>query len=464
MNISHTKKNIKLSLILLFATAMMPSAFAQKQAPPAPSAPKDFVLPGKKESVLPNGLKSVLIPYGRIPLVYVSLIVKTGMVNENANQVWLSKLLASLMDQGTQSLSATELARKTASMGGSINVSASGNTFTISGSALSQYAPELIDLISQIAMSPRMPSAEMDRLKSNLKRQLTVQKNVPQSIAQEAFAKLMYGSNVPYGRTFPTEEMINGYTLDEVKQFYNENIGAKRSGIYVAGVFNEKDVNKMIDVKFASWKSGAETDYPKVSFAQYTPQTVIINRKGAPQTTVMMGLPTIDPKNPDYTAFSIMNSLLGGSFGSRITSNIRENKGYTYSPGSMISTKPGSGIWYENADITSEHTIDAIHEIKKEITRLANEPPSTNELLGIQRYEAGIFVLMNSMPASLIQQLSFLDIYGLDESYLTNHVKNIYAVTPQQVSGLVKEYLNIEKMSTVMVGDEAQIKAQQEKK
>jgi predicted Zn-dependent peptidase len=178
---------------------------------------------------------------------------------------------------------------------------------------------------------------------------------------------------------------------------------------------------------------------------------------------VLIGLPVITPKNPDYLPVTIMNALLGGSFGSRITSNIRESKGYTYSPFSTFSTHPNAAVWYEEADITSEHTIDALNEIKKEITRLQSEVPSTEELAGIQRYTAGIFVLQNSTPGGIISQLNFLDLYGLNDSYLTNRVKNIYAVTPQQVTDLTKKYLLPEKMAVVMVGDEDAIKQQQAK-
>jgi predicted Zn-dependent peptidase len=178
---------------------------------------------------------------------------------------------------------------------------------------------------------------------------------------------------------------------------------------------------------------------------------------------VIIGLPVINPKNPDYLPLTIMNSLLGGSFASRITSNIRENKGYTYSPSSSVSSHPSGAVWYEAADITSEHTIDAIAEIKKEVVRLQTEAPSADELGGIQRYTAGIFVLQNSTPTGIISQLNFLDLYGLDDNYLTNRVKNIYAVTPQQVSELTKKYLPTDKMAIVMVGDEASIKEQQSK-
>lgn len=191
-----------------------------------------------------------------------------------------------------------------------------------------------------------------------------------------------------------------------------------------------------------------------------TADTVIVDRKNAPQTTVVMGLPVLTPKEKDYLPQVVANSLLGGSFGSRITSNIRENKGYTYSPISSISLNRGGAIWQEVADVTSKHTIDAVQEIDKEIKRLQNEPPKSEELDGIKNYMAGTFVLRNSTPSGIIAQLNFLGQYGLPDTYLTNYVKNVHAVSPEKISEIIKNTLIPGKMLRVMVGDKDAIEKQ----
>jgi predicted Zn-dependent peptidase len=179
----------------------------------------------------------------------------------------------------------------------------------------------------------------------------------------------------------------------------------------------------------------------------------VIDRKEAPQTTVLLGLPTLIPKDKDAVALQVTNSLLGGSFGSRITSNIREDKGYTYSPFSTIQNRKGVSVWYEQADVTSKDTGNSLQEIAKEIRKLQNEVPSRDELEGIQRYMAGTFVLQNSNSTGIVNQLNFLDLHGLDDSYLTDRVKNIYAVTPEKVSQMTKDYFKYEDMTLVLVGD-----------
>jgi predicted Zn-dependent peptidase len=233
------------------------------------------------------------------------------------------------------------------------------------------------------------------------------------------------------------------------------------------GKFDEAATQKSVEESFSAWKEGPEVSYPPVTQIK-TNEVAVIDRPKAPQTTVLIGLPTLTPKSEDYVALQVTNSLLGGSFGSRITSNIREDKGYTYSPFSTIQNQKGVSVWYEQADVTSEHTGASLQEISKEIKRLQNEPPAKEELEGIQKYMSGVFVLQNSTPGGIIGQLNFIDIHGLDDSYLTNRVKNIYSITPEKVSQMTKDHFKYEDMTLVLVGDkkllEKQIKAHEEAK
>jgi zinc protease len=407
---------------------------------------------------LENGMKANYVQYGIVPKVTVNLIIKTGNMHESADQVWLSDLTGNLMREGTTSMDFAAISKNVAAMGGELYVNVSTSQTTVSSSVLSEFADDLIKVMSELVMHPSFPDSEIERLKNDLKRQLAVQKSIPQTLAVEKFNQVIYPDQ-PYGYFFPTEEMIDSYTVDMVKDFYIKNFGANRSVLYVVGKFDESEVSTAVKNSFASWTSGPEVNYPEVT-EQHTSDVFLIDRKGAPQTTIMLGLPTITPHDPDFVALEVTNSLLGGSFGSRITTNIREDKGYTYSPGSTVQNRPGSTIWYERADVTTEFTGASLKEIFKEIKRLQDEVPSKEEMDGIQNYEAGIFVLRNSSPGGIIGQLNFIDTYGLDDSYLTEHVKNIYAVTPEKVSQITKDLLQFEEMTIVLVGDSALVKEQ----
>jgi zinc protease len=452
-------KKLRLFLTcLVIICAAGTAVLAQKQTPPPGGTPRDFKLPAKKIDKLSNGLTSTLVQYGAIPKVNINIIIKTGNIHEGPEEVWLGDLTGNLMREGTTTMDFKTIAKKVAAMGGEVSVSTGPNQMTISGSVLSEFAPDLVKILADIVINPAFPANELERLKNDLKRQLSVQKGVPQNQATEKFRSIVYKGHA-YGRYFPTEEMLNAYTLEKAKGFYDKNLGAKRTVVYAVGKFDEAAVKKAIDEAFGKWKEGPDVNYP-VATPVKTNEVAMIDRKGAPQTTVILGLPTLDPSKADYLPLQVTNSLLGGSFGSRITSNIRENKGYTYSPFSTVNAGYRVALWYEQADVTTEHTGASLQEISKEIKRLQSEPPPAEELKGIQNYEAGIFVLQNSTPGGIINQLNFIDLHGLDESYLTDRVKNIYKVTPEKVQQMAKDYFKYEDMTLVLVGDKKQLEKQ----
>jgi predicted Zn-dependent peptidase len=152
-----------------------------------------------------------------------------------------------------------------------------------------------------------------------------------------------------------------------------------------------------------------------------------------------------------------MNSLLGGTFGSRITTNIREDKGYSYSPGSSINAHRGEAAWVLSAEVTAEHTAAALREIFGEIARLGREAPESSELGPVKNYRAGVFVISNSSANGVLSQLAFMDLHGLPDDFLTRWVQSIRAVTPEEVSAMAREYVRPERMTVVVAGDLSRI-------
>lgn len=434
------------------------TANAQRETPPAGGEPHDFNLPEKNKKMLDNGMGVTTVQFGNIPKVTVNLVIKTGNVHEGENQVWLADLMADLLQEGSESKDAKQVSKEVASMGGDLSIGVGPNTMSVSGSVLSEFAPDLVRLIADIIQNPAFPAAELDRLKADMKRELSVQLSRPQPIAIQEFRKMIYPDH-PYGRIFPTEQMVDSYSLEGIRSFFESNVGAKRSTLYVVGKFDESAVQEAVKEGFSTWKKGPDVFFPEAE-AVTSRQVSVIDRPGAPQSTIMLGLPVIAPSNPDFLKLSITNALLGGSFASRITSNIREDKGYTYSPSSTINSGVGTSVWYEQADVTTDVTGPALKEISYEVDRLQKEAPSEEELLGIQNYQAGVYVLQNSSPGGIISQLSFLDLHDLPESYLTERVKNIYAITPGDVQEMAKQYLDYNSMTLVVVGDKKTIDEQ----
>ena len=438
--------------------AQTPATPQQKEKPPEGGAPKPFVLPKKETFTLKNGMQVTLVPYGSVPKVAMTAVVRAGSLNESAEQVWLANLTGNMLKEGTKTRTGEQIAREAAGMGGQLTVGVGNDTTSLNGDVLSEFAPQLVALMADVLQNPSFPAAELPRLKNDRVRQLTIARTQPGNLANERFRRLLY-PNHPYGRVYPTEAMINAFTADDVKKFYADNFGAGRTRLYVAGQFDAAALRRAITSAFEGWARGAEAlvNIPKPS-AERTLH--LINRPGAAQSTIYLGLPVVEPSQPDYVAFQVTNALLGGSFGSRITANIREAKGYTYSPFSQHSTRFRDAYWVQVADVTTGVTGPSLKEIFFEIERLRKEPPTEDDMRGIKNYLAGIFVIQNSSRQGIINQLAFADLHGLGDAYLNTYVQRVLAVTPADVQRIARTYITPDKMAIVVVGDRSQIAEQ----
>lgn len=441
----------------IWVTAAVPAA-AQKQTPPPVGTPKDFKLPAKREFMLSNGMAVTLIPFGTVPKAAVTLAMRAGRINEKADQVWLSELTADLLQEGTTTLDAAHLAEEMAGMGGSLSVTVDYDLTTIGGEVLAERAPDMIRLVADVARNPRLPQSELARLKADRLRLLSIQKSQPQPTAEERFRRILYGSH-PYGRVFPTEQMVRGFTARQVRDFHAGNFGALRAHLYLAGVFDASAVEIAIRRAFSDWKPGAAPQaIPRRPRA--TRSITLVDRPNAVQSTILLGLAVPDPRHPDYTALQVTDALLGGAFGSRITTNIREQKGYSYSPFSTVTDLFRQSYWAEQADVTTNVTGASLKEIFGEIGRLRGEAPPEAELTGIKKNLAGIFTVQNSSRQGIIGRLQFVDLQGLRDSYLTDYVKRVLAVTPEQVKAVAHDYLRPDQMTIVVVGDKKTVAEQ----
>jgi zinc protease len=444
--------------LALVSALAAPCAAQEKQQPPAAGTPKDFTIPAPKRFTLPNGLPVTLVPFGQVPKVTIRLVVAAANLHENKDEVWLADLTGSLLREGTASMTGEAVARTFASMGGELDITVGPDTAAIGSEVLSEQGAEAIRLIADVVQRPKLPETEIGRLKADLLRNLSIQRSTPQAVAQEKFAELVYGDH-PYGRVFPQESTLKAYTIDQVRSFHRNHYTAARARLYVAGVFDAGAVEAAIREAFSGWQSGSKPE-PRDAPPAGATRFALLERPNAPQSTIFLGLRVPSPSQKDWIALQVTNALLGGSFGSRITSNIREQKGYTYSPSGSIQAHPGQAHWVEVADVTTNVTGAALKEIFFEIDRLRKEPPTAAELRGIQNNLAGIFVLQNASRAGVISRLAFVDLHGLGDDYLTSYVKRVMAVTPEEVRRIADAYLTPDKMVLVVVGDTKTVKEQ----
>ncbi|HEU4830306.1 MAG TPA: pitrilysin family protein [Gemmatimonadales bacterium] len=439
------------ALLPVLVLALPPAAAAQRSTPPPVAPPKNLKLPEKREFTLSNGMAVTLVPYGTVPKAAVSLAVRTGRIDQGANEVWLAETTADLMMEGTESRPAARLAEEVAGMGGQISVSAGSDLTNVGGEVLGEHAAAMVRLVADVVRNPLLPESELGRIKASRLRSLSIARSQPQPIAQEKFLELIYGDH-PYGRLYPTEAMLQGYTIDQVRQFHARNFGAARAHLYVAGVFDAAAVERAVREAFGDWAPGnpatAKPPAPKTGRS-----VALIDRPDAVQSTLILGLPVPDPTDRNYVALEVTDALLGGAFGSRITRNIREDKGYTYSPFSSVADYYQVSHWSQQADVTTNVTGASLKEIFHEIDSLRAVPPPAEELTGIKNNLAGIFTLQNSSRGGIVGMLRWVDLQGLDDNYLPTYVQRVLAVTPADVQRIAREHLRPELMPIVVVGD-----------
>ena len=440
------KRFIGLALTLLTFVV----AAQDHEIPPAPGQPRDFTLPARETVQLANGLSLTFIDYGSVPLVTVFAVVRTGNIDEGES-TWLADVAVEMFKEGTTTRSAADIARTAAGMGGSLSVGAGAEQTSVGISVLSEHAEAAADLVADVLRNPRFPESELPRVLANFERSLSVARSEPDSMAGEALARLVYG-NHPFGHVLPAPGQLEGYDIAAVRGFYERNFGARRTHVYVAGRYDRAALEAALRRAFGDWREGAApSDLPPK--ASDVLQLQLIDRPGAPQSSLRMAVVVPDPAAELYLPTTLTNSLLGGTFSSRITTNLREDKGYSYSPDSSISARRGNALWVMSAEITAKHTAEALTEIFREIERLQHEPPAAEELDAIKRYRAGIFVIGNSSPNGVLGQLAFMDLHGLPPEFLTHWVANMYAVTPQQVTDIAQRYILPARMTIVIVGD-----------
>ena len=462
MKSEKVKKSDRFSLRLCVSAVMITlaaiSTFAQKETPPAGGQPKAFVFPQQDTYTLPNGMRVTLVQYGAVPKVAMQAVVRAGTLNEKAEQRWISDIVATMLKEGTAKRSAEQIAKETAEMGGSIFTGAGTDKSVIGGEVLSEFDTRFLELMADVLMNPKLASSDLEKARANKLREITIARAEAGTQALEKFREITYSGH-PYSSVMASEALVQAYKLDDVRGFYNEQYGAARTHLYVVGQFDTAKVKSTIEKMFGGWKKGADPirNIPNVVGRR---SLTTMDRPGAPQSTIYMGVPAVAPGDPDFIKFTVMNSLLGGSFGSRITSNIRENKGYTYSPNSVVWNRYKTGYWYESADVTTEATGPSIKEILFEIDRLQKEAPTEAEMLGIKNYLVGIYVLQNSTRNGVIGQLELMNYNDLDKNYLDTYVQKLAAVTAKDVQDMAKKYLLLDRMTFVVVGDKSKIDEQ----
>ena len=426
--------------------------------PPKPTLGpiRPFTPSGREQFSLDNGMRVSMFELGSAPLVYLRLVIQT-QPNTDANLSWIEKYVAEYMGEGTTDLDADLFAEAFSAIGGQLHIFADDTSTNFSATVPSEFMVKALSLISMAVLRPEFPESEAERLQTNLLRELDLSKDQPQVNAAEGFRKALYGANHPFGRLLPRRDNLLNFTPEIAASYSKTHHIPNNAHLYVSGRFDCNLVQEAVEENFAGWTQGYSSSN-NLSAASPSYRTLLFDRPGAEQSTIYWGLPISHPGNASWIGLEVLNALLGGSFHSRITLNIREDKGYTYSPRSMMTARAEDGIWLQVADVTTDVTAPALSEIFKEIVSVREVAPTSDELEAIKQYMIGSFVREMSESGSRMGHFMFSDRHNLSDSEDGLYIDKVQDISPEDLRMLAEQFIDPNRMTLSVVGDAQKIK------
>jgi zinc protease len=444
------------------AAAMLASgwqASAQTERP-AVGPERPFQLAPRVERTLPNGLRVIVTRQTVVPKVTVMLTVLSGFSSDSADLTGLAALTADVVQEGTKTRTSKEIRRQVFGMGGSLSATVSQDYTSLSVRGLSEFAPQLIELVADVAMNPTLPADEIAILKQQRLQNVMQQKASPQFLSNRRFRQALFG-NHPYARTSENETTLQAMDRERIESFHRAHYRPNNAFLLVVGAVQPDAIMSIAEKAFGGWTRG---DVPKPAFAAPPPidgrQVSFVQRPNSIQSSMSVGNLAIKRSDPRWYELTVANTIYGGAFNSRIVRNIREEKGYTYSPGSALTGFADAGFYRFNADVRNDVTGATLTEVFKEIDKMRAEGSDGAELQGAKAYLRGLFPVQTATQGGLANVLNNVYVFGLPKDYPETFRAKIAAVTPEQVKSAATTLLGSQSSVIAIVGDYAKVKEQ----
>jgi zinc protease len=440
--------------LLLLTVALTISAAAQQKTPPAPGAERPLNLPKITEKKLANGLTVVLAPLPNVPKVTAVLTFRSATTGaERQNHPGIASIASTVANEGTDSRTSKQIKEELRSIGGSLGLGANADATSMSASALSEFSARLFDLMNDIAQHPAFPETELKLAKENTIQQIKAGRADPGFLVGERFQKAVFGDH-PYAFFVPDEKSINALTRDDLRGFVARYYLPNTSHLIVVGDIDVDKTFAEIEKAFGSWQSGAAPaeDNPAVP-SRDKRQIYFVNRPGSVQSAIYIGNATIARKDKDYFALRTADTIFGGSFYSRLTKNIREAKGYTYSPFSSSNTQARAGSFTAGAFVRNEVTGPTLLEMFYELDRMRVAPVTDEELNAAKEFSTGNFSIELASQSGLAGRINTVYTFDLDRSFNNDFRPKIAALTKEDIQRAAAKYFDTYHAAVVIVGD-----------
>ncbi len=445
------------AILLAFAPAAAAAPAVQPSgAMPAYGKDKPIPVPKVAKQTLPNGLTVWVVPRKGLPRVdYVLAVRNAGFAADAPSTPAFANMLAGLLSEGTAKRDSRAIAEAAQGLGGEIGAGASSDGLIVSANALSSQAAPMMQLLAEVARTPAFPESEVALAKANALQALRVAETQPTFRAERAINQAVYGEH-PYGRTSPTVEAINAVTPDMLRAEHARRIRPDRALLVITGRISEAEGMKLAQQAFGDWKaSGEPLPDTAAAPANAKPARILLQRNGSVQSTLRLGRPGIAASADDQIPLRLASTILGGGFSSRVNTNLREEKGYTYGASAGARMNRAGGAIIGGADVRNEVTGAALNEYLGEYKRIGTELVQPKEMEMNKRYVAGGYMISNQQQRAVAGTLAQNWLVGLPPEFLGQYVPRILKVTPEQVREVSQKYFSPENQSIVVVGDKA---------
>ena len=412
-------------------------------------------LPRARRFSLSGGLRVLLVERRSVPVVNLQLLVLGGASALDPSRAGLASLTADMLDEGTASRSALEVAGAFDLLGVPFYSSAGFDAGEVELNVLTPRLGQAVELMAEVVLGPAFPDHELERVRSERKTRLLQDVDDPRALATHAFARVVFGEGHPWGRPLlGTRGSLERLSRDDVARFYHEHYHPGAATLIAVGDVGEDDLLPLLEHHFGGW-----TPRPRVPVRLPDPPAVsgtrvyVVDKPGAPQSEVRVGGVAVDRATDDYFALTVMNTILGGAFTSRLNLKLREEKGYTYGAGSGFSMRREPGPFVAHAAVHTPVTADAVSDVLGEIARMGEEPVPADELNRARRYVALRLPQRFETVVDVTARLSELVLYDLPDDYFATYVERVMAVTAEDVQGAARRHLDPERMVVVVAGD-----------
>jgi zinc protease len=425
---------------------------------PKPGPAKALQVPVPDTAQLANGLTLILSTRRGLPIVAANLVVKSGSDTNPPDAPGLANFTVSLLDQGTATRTAVQIANQVAQLGATLNANSSMDASVVAARSLKKNFAATLDLAADISLHPSFPAEEIERQRSSRLAQLVQQRENANVLAVRISNLALYGERHPYGYTeLGTEVSVRALTRDATLNFWKQNFVPNNAALVVAGDITMAELRPLAEKVFGGWQRGMPATPSLAAPASTQARILIVDRPGAPQTQLRVATIGAPRSVPEFQPIQVMNTALGGLFSSRINMNLREEHGYTYGAGSGFDFRRGAGPFAIATGVRTDVTAPAVTEILKEVRGMTDSPMKTEELARAkdartQSLPAG-FQTSQAAAASFAQVF----IYDLGLDYYSHVAERVTAVTADQSLAAAKKYLVPERMVIVAVGDRAKI-------